>query len=142
LLKLLLNHSSAVLPKPKHTWLPLLTILFLLSYGLMTMLIVEQGHTIDSQRNLIRQLFSDSTELTSMKGSAAQQKQRAMASGQAQAAPQAPSAQPAPNASAQAQAAAPQGKEKAQHNARKFVMPRPPRDASQMADERRSLLSI
>jgi len=134
LLKLLLNHSSAVLPKPKHTWLPLLTILFLLSYGLMTMLIVEQGHTIDSQRNLIRQLFSDSTELTSMKGSAAQQKQRAMASGQAQAAPQAPSAQPAPNASAQAQAGAPQGKEKAQHNARKFVMPRPPRDASEMAD--------
>ncbi len=38
----------------KRGWLPLLTILFLISYGLMTMLIVEQGRTIESQRALIR----------------------------------------------------------------------------------------
>ena len=38
----------------KQSWLPLLTVLFLISYGLMTMLIVEQGRTIESQRSLIR----------------------------------------------------------------------------------------
>ena len=34
----------------------------------MTMLIVEQGQTIESQRTLIRDLFRDSTELSSIKG--------------------------------------------------------------------------
>jgi hypothetical protein len=130
--------SAAVLPKPKHTWLPILTVLFLLSYGLMTMLVVEQGHTIDAQRNLIRQLFSDSTELTSMKGNLNTQKQKATMQGHPQPTPQTPAGQGAPNSSAQA--AVPQGKDK--HNMRKFVMPKPPRDASEMADERRSLMSI
>jgi hypothetical protein len=51
----------------KNSWLPLLTVLFLISYGLMTMLIVEQGQTIESQRALIRELFRDSAELSSMK---------------------------------------------------------------------------
>lgn len=51
----------------KQGWLPLLTVLFLLSYGLMTMLIVEQGRTIESQRSLIRQLFRDSQELSAVK---------------------------------------------------------------------------
>ncbi len=52
--------------------MPLLTVLFLISYGLMTMLIVEQGRTIDSQRALIRELFRDSTELSAVKQKAAQ----------------------------------------------------------------------
>ena len=51
----------------RRGWLPLLTVLFLISYGLMTMLIVEQGSTIESQRALIRELFRDSTELTATK---------------------------------------------------------------------------
>jgi len=51
----------------KHGWLPLLTVLFMISYGLMTMLIVEQGRTIESQRNLIRELFQDSKELSAAK---------------------------------------------------------------------------
>jgi hypothetical protein len=51
----------------KHGWLPLLIVLFLISYGLMTMLIVEQGQTIESQRVLIRELFRDSTELSTLK---------------------------------------------------------------------------
>jgi hypothetical protein len=54
-------------PHKKRSWLPLLTVLFLISYGLMTMLIVEQGATIESQRALIRELFRDSTELSAMK---------------------------------------------------------------------------
>jgi cytoskeletal protein RodZ len=56
----------------KNAWLPLLTVLFLISYGLMTMLIVEQGRTIESQRALIRELFRDSTELSSVKMKAVQ----------------------------------------------------------------------
>lgn len=62
-----MNENSTKTSK-KHPFLPLLTVLFLISYGLMTMLIVEQGNTIESQRLLIRQLFSDSAELTAMKG--------------------------------------------------------------------------
>ena len=61
-----------VVPMPpkkanQNSWLPVLTVLFLISYGLMTMLIVEQGRTIDSQRALIRELFRDSTELSAIK---------------------------------------------------------------------------
>jgi hypothetical protein len=48
--------------------LPVLVVLFLFAYGLMTMLIVEQGNTIESQRLLIKQLFSDSAELSALKG--------------------------------------------------------------------------
>jgi hypothetical protein len=58
--------DTTATPK-KQGWLPLLTLLFLISYGLMTMLIVEQGQTIESQRTLIRDLFRDSTELSSIK---------------------------------------------------------------------------
>jgi hypothetical protein len=54
-------------PRKKQGWLPLLTVLFLISYGLMTMLIVEQGATIESQRALIRELLRDSTELSAMR---------------------------------------------------------------------------
>lgn len=61
----------------KHGWLPILTVLFLFSYGLMTMLIVEQGQTIESQRALIRELFRDSTELSAVKMKAHQQARQA-----------------------------------------------------------------
>jgi hypothetical protein len=33
----------------------------------MSLLVVQQGHTIDSQRALIRQLFKDSLELNAIK---------------------------------------------------------------------------
>src|SRR5580698_10954014 len=64
--------DSAATPR-KHGWLPLLTVLFLISYGLMTMLIVEQGRTIESQRALIRELFRDSKELSAVRMRAAQE---------------------------------------------------------------------
>lgn len=57
----------------KRGWLPLLTVLFLISYGLMTMLIVEQGRAIESQRALIRELFRDSRELSAVRMKAAQE---------------------------------------------------------------------
>ena len=60
--------SAIDAPEPKkHGWLPLLIVLFLVSYGLMTMLIVEQGRTIESQRALIRELLRDSNELSATK---------------------------------------------------------------------------
>lgn len=64
----------AATPK-KRSWLPVLTVLFMISYGLMTMLIVEQGQTIESQRALIRELFRDSTELSAVKMKAHEQQQ-------------------------------------------------------------------
>ncbi|MGH9493675.1 MAG: hypothetical protein ACRD3B_01655 [Candidatus Sulfotelmatobacter sp.] len=53
--------------KKKHSWLPVLVVLFLISYALMTMLIIEQGRTIDSQRARIHELFRDSQELSAAK---------------------------------------------------------------------------
>jgi hypothetical protein len=59
--------ATPALPK-KHNLLPVLAVLFLISYGLMTLLIVEQGRTIESQRALIHELFRDSQELAAMRG--------------------------------------------------------------------------
>jgi hypothetical protein len=48
--------------------LPLLVILFIVSYGILTMLVFEQGQTIESQRGLIREMLKDSTQLAALKG--------------------------------------------------------------------------
>jgi hypothetical protein len=72
-----LSENSTTLPKQKNTLLPVLTVLFLLAYGIMTLLIVEQNNTIQTQRWLIKELFHDSTQLSAMKGREAQ-KHRAM----------------------------------------------------------------
>jgi cytoskeletal protein RodZ len=68
----------------RRGWLPLLTVLFLISYGLMTALIVEQGATIESQRALIRELYRDSTELSAIRTRAQQEKTVADAQNDAQ----------------------------------------------------------
>jgi hypothetical protein len=47
--------------------MPLLVILFIVSYGILTMLVYEQGQTIESQRGLIREMLKDSTQLASLK---------------------------------------------------------------------------
>ena len=67
-----MSENSTTTKKRKNTLLPVLTVLFLVAYSIMTMLIVEQGNTIESQRLLIKQLFSDSTQLSAMKGQQAQ----------------------------------------------------------------------
>jgi hypothetical protein len=48
--------------------MPLLVILFIVSYGILTMLVFEQGQTIESQRGLIREMLKDSTQLAALKG--------------------------------------------------------------------------
>ena len=130
------DHAN-VIPKPKQSLLPILTVLFLISYGLLAMLVVEQGRTIDSQSYLIKELFRDSTELTGMKVGVIQ-KQRAQAQAQAEA-----------NANSQAKApaspAAPRDNAKSSRNPGKLRRPaplRPPRNTSDVADERRALFYI
>ncbi len=72
--------------KKKRSLLPLLTVVFLASYGLMTLLIVEQGEAIESQRSLIQVLLGDSHELWAMKA-------KALIAKRAQVQAQSPSAQ-------------------------------------------------
>ena len=75
--------NAIAVPKKKRTTLvPVLIVLFLVSYGLLSMLVVEQGRTIDNQRSLIYALFGDSNQLMHMKGDLFQ-KQRAQAQAQA-----------------------------------------------------------
>ena len=123
--------------KPKHTMLPLLTVLFLISYGLMTMLVVEQGRTIDAQRTLIRQLFGDSSELTALKGSAGQ-KHNAEVQAEAQAKAQSKAQPPSSGATTgdNAKSGHPAGK------VRRQVPQKPPQVTSDTQDERRALISI
>jgi len=61
------TNDVTVFPKPKNAMLPILVVLFLISYGLMSVLVLEQGRTIDSQRHLIRDLFNDSVQLSALK---------------------------------------------------------------------------
>jgi hypothetical protein len=113
--------------KAKHTLLPLLTVLFLISYGLMVMLIVEQGKTIDTQRYLIRSLFSDSSQLTALRNGVIQKhNNEAQAKARTQAAP----------------SAVPQGRAKSKASNVRPLPQKPPKDTSDTADERRSLITI
>jgi hypothetical protein len=129
--------------KPGRSLLPVLTVLFVVSYGLLTMLVVEQGRTIDSQRSLIHMLFSDSVQLSSLKGRAVQKQQaEAQAKTQSQkkstqgATPdpqaQSPSTHP-PRAGAKSQSTSKVG--------RPFPQ-RPPNETVDQGDDRRTLISI
>lgn len=133
----------------KHGWLPLLTVLFLISYGLMTMLIVEQGATIESQRALIRELFRDSTELSAMKTRAQQGTTVADAQrhGQTPSAnkqvpvTQYPSTQ-APTKQAPSSQAVPQHRTQNQTERQKPQFQVPSKPASDLMDDRRALIVI
>ncbi len=74
--------------------LPLLVILFIVSYGILTMLVFEQGQTIESQRSLIREMLKDSTQLATLKGKLARDDKRPHDKTSAQADPKA-AAEPA-----------------------------------------------
>jgi hypothetical protein len=103
----------------------------------MTLLIVEQGNTIQSQRTLIQQLLGDSNELSAMKGKAA-------IADHAQAA-ETPSQASTTQAEAPSTQAAPSEKAKASNGHGKVRQPAPvlpPVPASDIADSRRTLMSI
>ncbi len=84
--------SEAPRKKSRTAMLPLLIILFLISYSILTMLVIEQGRTIESQRSLLREMLKDSTQLAELKGKLARQEAK-------QAQPAAPPEQKEPAAS-------------------------------------------
>jgi hypothetical protein len=139
-------------PKRKHSLLPVLIVLFLVSYGLMCLLAVEQDRTIASQRYLIRSLLGDSSELSNLKGKLIQ-KQYADAQAQAKAGSrsqaqtpltQVPSTQ-APMTQAPMTQDKPGGNAQSSHNAgktRKAVPPKPPLGISDIVDGRRIVETI
>ena len=143
--------------------LPLLVVLFLISYVLLTTLVVLQDRTIDSQRSLIHLLFKDNLHMVATKmglrrNPAAQANQVQTASSQAPST-QAPSTQ-APSkqvpASAQAQStqaqttqvpviqAKPEANRKAsqKRKAQKALPQRPPVEVTDPSDTRRVSFSI
>jgi hypothetical protein len=147
--------------------LPVLIVLFLLSYGLMTTLIVEQGSTIETQRTLIRDLFHDSSELSAVKNKAVVDKNAADAKHRAQtqapsASDQAPSnqspadrsaanqnsanqpssSQSASNPSATNQSASNPAASNQRRAGKKPQLAMPSRPAADLADDRRALVSI
>jgi hypothetical protein len=139
----------------KRGWLPLLTILFLISYGLMTMLIVEQGRTIESQRALIRELFRDSTALSASKMRAAQDSAQSSSRKSQAPATQSPSnhatqipsipypSTQAPAAQAPSSQAGPQQQHAQDHETKQkptFRMPSKP--AADLVDDVRTLITI
>ena len=143
--------------KKSRGWLPLLTILFMISYGLMTMLIVEQGQTIESQRALIRELFRDSTELSSVKMKAQQERSQSLSQYQTPQIPstqtpsvQNPSTQTQSNQAPSAHAPvkqAPSSQAEVQHRtqSRSLAIPQfqmPSKPASDLVDHRRALVTI
>jgi hypothetical protein len=146
--------DTSAAPK-KHGWLPLLTVLFLISYGLMTMLIVEQGQTIESQRALIRELFHDSTELSAIKMRAQRQfAQMPSAKTQAplanapgnQPSTQTPSTQipstQAPNSQAPSSQAGPQRRSPNAAATQKPHFRMPSKPAQDLVDDVRTLIAI
>ena len=60
--------NSAVAHKPRQTMLPLLVVLFVISYLLLTTLVIFQNRTIDAQSGLIRSLFRDNFALVTTAG--------------------------------------------------------------------------
>jgi len=141
-------------PQKKRSLLPLLTVLFLFSYGLMTVLIAEQGSAIQSQSNLIKILMKDSTELWAAKGKVIGDRQAAQARAEAKGRPHAPSTQAqapstqtpssqAPSIQAPSTHAVPQ--HRSQNHAGKLAKPGtqvPPVPASDLMDRRRALSTI
>jgi hypothetical protein len=139
-------------PKRKHTLLPVLIVLFLISYGLMCMLAVEQDRTIASQRWLIRSLLSDSSELSSIKGKMVQ-KRYADAQAQAKAGSRSQAQTPLTQAplTQVPMTQIPMTQDKAgaaaqsSHNAgktRKTMPPKPPLGISDIVDGRRIVKTI
>jgi len=126
-------------PKRKHTLLPVLVALFLISYGLMSLLVVEQDRTISSQRSLITSLFSDSTELSSLKGKMFQ-KQRAAAQAQAEA--QTRSQAQTPSTQVPSTQNSLGGKNDHASKLRKAVPPAPPLGINDVMDGRRIVKTI
>jgi len=118
--------DANALPKPKRSMLPLLTVLFLISYGLLTLLVVEQNETIQVQRGLLRQLFGDSVELSAMK---------VRIKNDAQSHPQSPASPATPGDNGNS-------KRNGGGKTHRSAPQKPPKPTSDTNDERRALITI
>jgi cytoskeletal protein RodZ len=137
-------------PAKKRGLLPVLVVLFLISYALMTMLIVEQGRTIESQRALIHDLFRNSTELSAARLKAQQDEQlqtsQSISKNPSSQNPSAvaPSTQApvhkAPTKQSPSTQAVPQGRAQNRNSNSRFTVPTRP--ASDVNDAGRSLITI
>lgn len=61
-----MHHTRSLTRWIPHLRQSFIVVLFI-AYLFMGLLVIEQGRVIDSQKHLIRDLFSDSVELTHMK---------------------------------------------------------------------------
>jgi flagellar basal body-associated protein FliL len=61
------TQSEAPRKASRTALLPLLIVLFLVSYAILAMLVLEQGRTIESQRGLLREMLRDSNQLAALK---------------------------------------------------------------------------
>lgn len=61
--------TMPILPVPAQHWLRRnwLASVMLVAYLLLTLLVIEQGRTIQAQRSLIRLLFADSQQLNTLR---------------------------------------------------------------------------
>jgi hypothetical protein len=143
--------TDAPTASKKHGWLPLLTVLFLISYGLMTMLIVEQGQTIESQRALIRELFRDSKELSAVRMKAAQERAESLSTRTQVPLNEAPLTQypstqtpstQAPTRQAPSSQAAPQSRAQSQSVKQKPDFRMPSKPTLDLVDDSRVLITI
>jgi hypothetical protein len=137
-----------VAPKKKKSLMPLLTVLFLISYGMMTLLIVEQNNTMQAQRGLIELLQGDSRELWAMKIKAhADQSAQAQAQSHAQnpssqiPSTQAPSTHVPSNQVPLTQAPQQRSQSGPGKGARPYTQI-PPVPASDLGDQRRVLITL
>ncbi len=73
--------TAPQLPLPAQKWLSRhwLSSVMLFAYLLLSLLVIEQGRTIQAQRDLIRELFSDSAQLTALRSQLIQEHRAAHA---------------------------------------------------------------
>ncbi len=145
--------------KRKLTALPLLVVLFVISYLLLTKLVIEQDKTIDSQRSMIHMLFKDNVYLSGLHkhaGAALSKKPRSQDYSQLQA--QNPASQNAASESALNQESSsqipsvqvpskvgPQANAKSERRTRKAekaIPASPPPEPTDPSDQRRVSFSI
>ncbi len=126
--------SEAPKKKSRSALLPLLIILFLISYSILTLLVIEQGRTIESQRTLLREMLKDSTQLAELKSKLAREEV-------AKQTPPAPHAQPEQKEPAANKAAVPTSPEKDSRHPGKSTRSLksvPEKPAADLEDVRRS----
>jgi hypothetical protein len=151
--------NAATKRKRKLTALPLLVVLFVISYLLLTKLVIEQDKTIDSQSSMIHMLLKDNTYLSRLhkRSGALSRKPKSQDSSQLQAqnpASQNPASESASNQKSSSQipsAQVPSNKVGPQANAKtgrrtrkaeKAIPASPPPEPTDPSDQRRVSFSI